>query len=124
MPRGPDVFKIEKSWKIEIIQNEIDSNNLALSNPDWFAPGEEEFLTEIRDNLVRWSDELEGRTSEKPTADDIDLRIESLDNIVLAFSQILEHEESLTKREREDIKEDIVKLKIWKSELRKKKKNR
>ncbi|MDO9537544.1 MAG: hypothetical protein Q7J68_04410 [Thermoplasmata archaeon] len=119
MSRNPSTLKLAKSWQIEILQNEIDSLNDVLGRTsELFDPEEKDGLIETRNSIEQWADELKGVSKPKLSLEDIDERCHILDNEINMFSEILLHEETLNDSEASDLKDDIKKLKQWKTELR------
>ena len=126
MPRKTKTPKLTKAWKIRILQEDIESSDFTIESWDIYnsASNQEEKDMEIttRNEVVRWMDELKGTSQPKLSMDDLDWRIQILDNDMNAMSQIIKYEETITNDERTGLKEDITKLKVWKGELREQKK--
>jgi len=119
MPRKPKPPTIDKRWQIEILMNEIDSLDTTLSSPKFYDPEEKESLIWLRDFTKSWLAELEGKAQPNLSKDNIDQKINFIDDEISMWSQIPAMDESLPDDERAGILEDIQKLKQWKAELRK-----
>ena len=126
MPRKTKPPKLTKAWKIRILQEEIDSSDFTLESWDIYNSAsdqeENEMVIATKNEVERWMNELKGTSQPELSRDDLDWRIQILDDDIDAISQILKYEEALTNDDRTGFKEDITKLKVWKAELREQKK--
>ena len=118
MPRNPKPPKLTKTWKMEILQIEIDSVNSTFEMPQTLDPGEEALLIQIRDGIEQWADELKGASKTKLTRDDIDWRIDVLDERIKCNLWIVEEDDSLDDSDRLAMMKENEGLKQWKAELR------
>ena len=109
---------INKSWKIEILMNEIDSLNTTLSTPKFYNPEDKEILIELMYFTKTWLAELEGKAQPKLSKNNIDQKINFIDSSIKMWSQILDFEKNLPDEDRFGIEDDIKKFKAWKAELK------
>ncbi len=102
--------------KIKIIEEELDNIDLNLG----LEPDEEleEMYRREREFLESWRSDLMGDKGERPDREELDLKKDLIERWTDGLRQILEFDHELNKKERDELRQDIADLKLWRSEIR------
>ncbi len=126
MARVKRTTEISMEFKLNILESERESNEDLIRR---IEGGEDIGLdeTEIEDHLEwfrdelssidRWMDDIREGNCNKITSIDQVFRIEILDREIDSHEEVLENDDTLTDKDIGDIKENIKRIKEWKTEL-------
>jgi len=118
-----------KEFKLNILQGEIESNEDLLERIETENSGDTEFDEEEYDmfkeelsKILKWVDDIKNENPEVLSREDMEFRLETLQNEISCHEDVLRMDDSLTDEDIEDIKESIKNIKDWRRDLRKWKK--
>jgi hypothetical protein len=116
-----------REFRLEILKGESDSNVELLerfkSETDEdhvFGPDDEyTMVEEIQSNIEQWIEDIEKGKEEKMSEDDLNFRLNILENQIMFHDDILRTDDTLDEDDRQMFKEDLEKIKEWRRCLNK-----
>lgn len=114
--------KTSKEWKLEALQNEIDSEKDFLDRCDSKKDEGYVFAKEVLEDLKRWQKDIRNDSSSPLSKEDLECRDNTIDNRIQMHKDILEVDDTLSDDDRRSIKKDLNLTKVWKKQLKKEKK--
>ena len=110
---------------MNILEGEVESNETLLKYIESRYGNDSEdyeFSNGYQMDILRWMEDIKKGNSKVLTNDDLEFRMDILNNQIECHEDVIENDDTLTNPDIKDIKQNIKKIGEWKRELRRLKK--
>ncbi len=116
-----------RDFRLEILNSESDSNKDLLerlkskTDEDHAFDLDDEYsmVEEIQSNILRWIEDIENGKEDTLSEDDLNFRLNILENQIMFHGDILRMDKTLGEYDRQMFREDLEKIKEWRRCLNK-----
>ncbi|MFO8050786.1 MAG: hypothetical protein R6V01_03710 [Thermoplasmatota archaeon] len=107
----------DKTWRIEMIQDEIDSYSNFIEDLDPLEDEEYEIFSGLVKDLRAWLEDIKEDRSHPLEEEEVYIRKETIDNLIGMHQSLLDEDPTLSDEDRVDIRKIMDDLEGWKEDI-------